>query len=127
MAEINSSVGEVSKIVDEIALASAEQSSGIDEVGKAIAHMDDMTQQNAALVEESAAASELLSEQSDELDHLIGFFNVSSTNDVVLTSQPRPQKQAESEEPKLVRATAAQQASEEETVSAEVEDCWGEF
>jgi len=127
LAEINSSVGEVSKIVAEIALASAEQSSGIDEVGKAVAHMDDMTQQNAALVEESAAASELLSEQSDELDHLIGFFNVSSTNDEVLTSQLKPQKQAQSEEPKLARSTAAQQVSEEETVGAEVEDCWDEF
>ncbi len=97
LGEINSSVNQVSKIVAEIALASREQSSGIEEVGKAITHMDDMTQQNAAMVEESAAAAELLSKQADGLETLTDFFNVGTIDEapaklVTSQKQARPQQ-----------------------------------
>ncbi len=57
MAEIVSAVTRVTDIMGEIASASDEQSRGIDQVGLAVAEMDRVTQQNAALVEESAAAA----------------------------------------------------------------------
>jgi methyl-accepting chemotaxis protein len=75
LEEIVTSVKKVTDIVAEIAAASAEQAAGLDEVNKAVVQMDGMTQQNAALVEEAAAASESLGEQADSLDQLITFFN----------------------------------------------------
>jgi len=74
MNEIMSSVQHVSKIVGEIAVASSEQSEGIQQVNKAVANMDETTQQNAALVEEAAAAAELLAVQASALmDTVHGF------------------------------------------------------
>lgn len=69
----------VSDIIAEIAAASTEQSTGIEQVNKAIMQMDEVTQQNAALVEEAAAASESLDEQARGLDQLMTFFRVSET------------------------------------------------
>ena len=57
----------VSDIVGEISTASQEQSTGVAQVGDAVAKMDQTTQQNAALVEESAAAAEGLRGQADQL------------------------------------------------------------
>jgi methyl-accepting chemotaxis protein len=74
--EILGSVKRVADIVAEIAAASQEQASGIDQVNSAVTQMDEMTQQNAALVEESTAAAHALEEQSHELNRLMGFFNV---------------------------------------------------
>jgi methyl-accepting chemotaxis protein len=71
---IVTSVKKVSDIIAEIAAASAEQSSGIEQVNKAIAQMDQVVQQNAALVEEAAAASESMDEQSKALLQLMTFF-----------------------------------------------------
>jgi methyl-accepting chemotaxis protein len=67
MEEIVGSVKRVSDIIGEITAASAEQSSGIGEINKAINQLDQMTQQNAALVEQSAAAAESLKEQAQRL------------------------------------------------------------
>ena len=64
----------VTDIVAEIAAASQEQSSGIDQVNKAVMQMDEMTQQNAALVEEAAAASRSMEEQAHKMVELMGFF-----------------------------------------------------
>jgi len=74
--DILSSVKRVADIVGEIAAASAEQALGIDHVNSAVTQMDEMTQQNAALVEESAAAAHALEEQSGELNRLMGFFHI---------------------------------------------------
>jgi methyl-accepting chemotaxis protein len=68
------SVKKVADIVSEIAAASAEQASGVEQVNSAVTQMDEMTQKNAALVEESAAAGRSLEEQASELLRLIGFF-----------------------------------------------------
>jgi methyl-accepting chemotaxis protein len=67
MKEIVDSVNQVSSINDEITVASDEQSAGITQVNQAISHMDQLTQQNAALVEEAAAAAASLKEQSEGL------------------------------------------------------------
>ena len=78
LGEIVTSVKRVADIVAEIAAASSEQASGIDQVNAAVGQMDEMTQQNAALVEESAAAAHALEQQSDELNRLMGFFTTSA-------------------------------------------------
>ncbi|HEY8585934.1 MAG TPA: methyl-accepting chemotaxis protein [Rhodanobacter sp.] len=77
LAEIVESVKKVTDIVAEIAAASQEQSAGIDQVNNAVMQMDEMTQQNAALVEEAAAAARAMHEQAGELTRQVGFFQVS--------------------------------------------------
>ena len=72
--EIVASVKRVADIIAEIAAASAEQSSGIDQVNKAVGQMDQVTQQNAALVEEAAAAAESLDDQARGLLDAMSFF-----------------------------------------------------
>ncbi|WP_434926305.1 methyl-accepting chemotaxis protein [Shewanella sp. HL-SH2] len=67
MKEIVTSIKRVNDIMAEIAAASSEQATGLDEVGKAVSQMDEMTQQNAALVEEAAAAAESLLSQAAQL------------------------------------------------------------
>jgi methyl-accepting chemotaxis protein len=79
LGEIVTSVRRVADIVAEIAAASSEQASGIDQVNAAVGQMDEMTQQNAALVEESAAAAHALEQQSGELNRLMGFFTVKAS------------------------------------------------
>jgi methyl-accepting chemotaxis protein len=68
LTDIVASVKKVTDIVGEISAASAEQASGIEQVGKAVASMDESTQQNAALVEQAAAASESIVQQVRELN-----------------------------------------------------------
>jgi methyl-accepting chemotaxis protein len=76
MQEIVTSVKRVSDIIGEIAAASQEQSAGIEQVNDAVMKMDDMTQQNTALVEEAAAAAESLMEQADELMNAVSVFQL---------------------------------------------------
>jgi methyl-accepting chemotaxis protein len=71
LAEIVSSVKKVTDIVAEISAASQEQSSGIEQVNKAVMSMDEVTQQNAALVEEAAAAAEALMQQAQALTEMM--------------------------------------------------------
>ena len=71
MNEVVSSVKRVTEIIGEIAAASAEQTTGIEQVNQAIAAMDQVTQQNAALVEESAAAAASMRDQAGALKHTI--------------------------------------------------------
>ena len=80
MAEIVNSVQRVSDIIGEITSASAEQSHGIDEVNTSVVQLDQMTQQNAALVEQSAAAAESLREQAERLAEVVGTFKLSGSN-----------------------------------------------
>lgn len=69
-------VNSVSSIMSEISEASREQSLGINEVAKAVGQMDNVTQQNAALVEEAAAAAHMLQEQTNSLEHIVNKFTV---------------------------------------------------
>ncbi len=76
MFEIVTSVKRVTDIMGEITAASVEQSSGIDQVNNAITQMDEVTQQNAALVEESAAAAESMVDQANQLMEKVTLFKV---------------------------------------------------
>jgi len=74
LQEIVSCVSRVTDIVGEITEASQDQSVGIEQVNGAVSMMEELTQQNAALVEEATAASESLGKQATELDQLTSFF-----------------------------------------------------
>jgi methyl-accepting chemotaxis protein len=76
MTDIVSSVRRVSDIIGEISTAATEQSDGIGQVNQAVTQLDQMTQQNAALVEESAAATEGLKQQTVQLANVIGTFKL---------------------------------------------------
>jgi len=89
LAEIVDSVKKVTDIVAEIAAASQEQSAGIDQVNNAVMQMDEMTQQNAALVEEAAAAARAMQEQAGELTSQVGFFQLNQ-DEVAAASGPAP-------------------------------------
>jgi len=74
--KILGSVKKVSDIISEIAASSQEQSDGIVQVNRALLQMDEMTQQNASLVEEAAAASEAMGTQAEELTSLVSYFKL---------------------------------------------------
>ncbi len=76
MEGIVAQVRQVGTLISEIANASAEQSSGISQVGEAVNHLDQVTQQNAALVEQSAAAAASLRSQSEQLNTLVAIFKL---------------------------------------------------
>ncbi len=84
MSEVVSSIRRLTEIVSEISSASAEQSAGVSQVGEAVTQLDQTTQQNAALVEQSAAAAESLKQQAQELVAAVAVFRV----------DPRPEEVA---------------------------------
>ncbi|WP_294770837.1 methyl-accepting chemotaxis protein [uncultured Rhodoferax sp.] len=76
ITEMSQTVQQVSTVMEEISGASLQQSAGIEEINRAVAQLDDSTQQNAALVEEAAAAAQSLDEQAQALDQLVGRFHL---------------------------------------------------
>jgi methyl-accepting chemotaxis protein len=76
MEEIVNAIRGVTTIMSQISSASTEQTAGIEQVNKAIGQMDDVTQQNAALVEEAAAAAETLEDQAQSLANTVKYFNL---------------------------------------------------
>jgi methyl-accepting chemotaxis protein len=96
LEQIVLSVKKVSDIVAEIAAASREQSSGIEQVNKAVMQMDEMTQQNAALVEEATAASQSMADQARDLTTMMDRYNLneSSAGSAVTSSARRAEPAA---------------------------------
>ncbi|WP_066742654.1 methyl-accepting chemotaxis protein [Cupriavidus sp. D384] len=78
MGEIVQAVRRVTDIMNEISAASQEQTTGIEQVNQAVAQMDQVTQQNAALVEEAAAAAGALEEQAQKLKSVVSVFSLAS-------------------------------------------------
>ena len=83
MQEIMSGIERVARIVDEIALASREQASGLAQINQAVAHLDGVTQQNAALVEQTSAASSALQHQAQELASLASTFRLAHRHEAL--------------------------------------------
>jgi methyl-accepting chemotaxis protein len=77
LTEIVTAIKKVSDIVAEIAAASREQATGLDQINTAVGSMDEMTQRNGALVEETSASAQALAGQAKELTRLVAFFRVS--------------------------------------------------
>ncbi|MGF6781868.1 methyl-accepting chemotaxis protein [Paraburkholderia sp. GAS334] len=82
MNEIIGAVRRVTDMMGEIAAASVEQSTGIDQVSRAVTHMDEATQQNAALVEQAAAASRALEDQALRLQGAVSVFRISAADEM---------------------------------------------
>ncbi len=80
LSEIVKSINQVADIVAEIAAASKEQATGVEEINKAIVQMDQMTQQNAALVEESAASSRTLQEEAQTMYDNMAAFSIGDSH-----------------------------------------------
>jgi len=88
MSEIVQSVRRVADVIGEITAAASEQSNGIAQVNQSIASLDQMTQQNAALVEQSAAAAQSLREQADQLAQAVAAFKLAGHEAAALSVRP---------------------------------------
>ncbi|MBW1213046.1 MCP four helix bundle domain-containing protein [Pantoea allii] len=90
METMRGAVSQVTDLVNEIAAAATEQSQGISQVHQAVNQMDDVTQQNAALVEEASAASLSLQEQADTLAALVRKFTLAGPQAAVVMPRAKP-------------------------------------
>ncbi|MGR3491801.1 MAG: methyl-accepting chemotaxis protein [Shimia sp.] len=89
LGDIVHSVEEISRHVSEVATASGEQSSSISEINDAMTHLDQLTQQNAAMFEETSAAAHALTREAEELARLVGQFSLGGPADE--DAMPRPE------------------------------------
>ena len=105
MHEVVTSVKRVADIISEIAAASLEQSQGIDQVNNAVTSMDEATQQNAALVEQAAAAAESLVEQANALTDVISVFKIDNSGSTFAARKTTP-RSTPSRSPALLAASA---------------------
>jgi len=125
MQEIVTSVRHVADIMGEITAASQEQSSGIEEVNHAIAQMDEMTQQNAALVEQAAAAAESMQEQAAALAQAVAVFKLGMAEQSLRggmasrPAAPRPAVRAPAPAPTPAAVAAAASAGREVATRSE--------
>ncbi len=90
LEQIVLSVKKVSDIVAEISAASREQSSGIEQVNKAVMQMDEMTQQNAALVEEATAASQSMADKARELSMMMSRYDIGDSQEAASAADAGP-------------------------------------
>jgi methyl-accepting chemotaxis protein len=141
----------VTDIMSDIASASAEQSAGIEQVNLSIIEMDGMTQQNAALVEQAAAAFQSLQDQAAELQRVVSIFKLAEGEEsvaaqapapaavatrAVVVSQARPQLKKPAQSPAKAKAKApaqdeqkgdAQASTAKKVAAAAASDDWEEF
>ena len=89
LGDIVKGIGKVSDLVADIAAAAREQTAGIDQVNKAVAEMDKVTQQNAASAEESSSAASELSGQAEELSAMVGAFRIDRKGPAAARERPR--------------------------------------
>ncbi|WP_338878539.1 methyl-accepting chemotaxis protein [Achromobacter veterisilvae] len=107
MQEIVASVKRVTDIMGEISAASEEQSSGIDQVNRAVSQMDEVTQQNAALVEEAAAAAGSLQEQAQRLAEAVSVFKINAGEVIEVPARQLAQQRPA---PRVAAPVAAREA-----------------
>ncbi len=105
MRDIVDGINRVTDIMGEISAASREQTTGIEEINLAVTQMDDVTRQNASLVEESAAAAASLQEQADTLVDLVAFFRLDASARQDAPEYPdSPRARRHSQPPRLLTA-----------------------
>jgi methyl-accepting chemotaxis protein len=151
MDEVVASVKRVTDIMSDIASASAEQSAGIEQVNVSIIEMDGMTQQNAALVEQAAAAFQSLQDQAAELQRVVSIFKLAEGEEpavvdapapaavasrAVVVSQAKPQLKKPAQRPARAKAKAPVQeeraadapaSTAKKVAAAAASDDWEEF
>lgn len=126
-AELVNAIEEVSKMISDIDSAGKEQSAGIGEVSTAVSQMDEMTQQNAALVEEAAASSKSMEEEAQALLDQVAFFNSGFEEEPEPIVNPRT-RVASRQKPRAVKSTvklSQQRASVRKKMAVDHE--WKEF
>ena len=89
MGEVVTSIARVTSIMGHITSASDEQRDGLEQINLAVTQMDEVTQQNAALVEEAAAAAASMEDQAARLSHVVNIFRLDQNAHVVATPQLR--------------------------------------
>ena len=127
LEEIVMAVKKVTDIVAEIAAASREQSSGIEQVNKAVVQMDETTQQNAALVEQAAAASQAIVEQAQQLNAMIAKYKVADDSHSAVKSAPRALERRAPQRPLKKPAAEQVQAPAPARKVANGASEWSEF
>jgi methyl-accepting chemotaxis protein len=111
MQDVVTAIRRVTDIMGEISSASTEQSSGVAQVGEAVTQMDQATQQNAALVEESAAAAESLKLQARQLVEMVSFFKLDATAAATSTSTSKSLDARSASQTAAIIKKISQQAS----------------
>jgi methyl-accepting chemotaxis protein len=126
LKEILESIKQVADIVADISTASNEQAGGIEQINKALTQMDEVTQQNSAMVEENAATARTLEQQAGAMDERIGAYKLSSSDSsrVVTPLHKRP---AQSKPAAPVRKPAARAVARSGAATAVAKDEWEEF
>lgn len=129
MQQVVASVRRVTGIIGDIAAASSEQTAGIEQINQAIMQMDEVTQQNAALVEEAAAAAQSMQNQAATLTEVVGVFSITAAPPARATPpiarSPRPQPSAKAA-PSAKRAISAPKAVPAPRLAVQADD-WEEF
>ena len=138
MTEVVTAIRRVTDIMGEISAASSEQSAGVGQVGEAVTQMDQATQQNAALVEEMAAAAASLNTQADELVHAVAVFQLDANataarspvraTKLAAASQAAPNRERAGAKPAAApRALPVAKASTMPVAPKTTEDDWESF
>ena len=123
--EIVGAVKKVTDIVAEIAAASREQSAGIEQVNRAVMQMDETTQQNAALVEQAAAASQAIVEQAQALSTMVAHFNVGGSDERSMGASASRMPERRSKERPWTKSAAKPSAVARKVAGGDAE--WSEF
>jgi len=121
LTKINGNVGKVGALISEISAASGEQAKGIDQINRAVAEMDKLTQQNASNSEESASAAEELSAQAGELKSMVGQLVGVVTGNVSEERAPdlrRPPRRPQAPAPRRQLAPSLSAKAERQTTAA---------
>ena len=133
MEEIVVSVKRVTDIMAEISAASREQSNGIDQVNTAVSQMDKITQQNAALVEEAAAAAKSMEEQTEELASIVAAFQIGTASAATppvsraTPVRPSPATVKAAPHPAKPGVKKPQAQPKQQATSGAAEEDWKEF
>ena len=123
-------IQQVTEIINEISVASHEQATGIDQVNRAIIQMEGVTQQNAALVEEAAAAAESMREQAEALSELVSRFKLDDSK--LREEQTRTRRTAAladngAPKPSTTRISAPEKRGRSQAVTKDLDGEWEEF
>ena len=134
LTEIVASIKKVAQIVSDIAVASNEQASGIDQINSALNQMDEVTQQNSALVEENAATAKTLEQQSTAMNDRVGAYKVpgmglgaAPRRPVVPMGRPEAAKSAAKRPPAPARRASGGRTQGALALAEKAEAEWQEF
>ncbi len=118
LTEIVDSIKKVASVVSDIASASAEQAAGIEQVNKALTQMDEVTQQNSALVEENAATAKTLEQQAKAMDDEVSVFRVGDDAVAAPKHAAAVAHKPAAPKPAAIKAVAAKSTAEDKTAEA---------